>query len=379
MTHFDITAFQPQAWTILSRSFQTDHIAGTYLFSGPDGSGRWALAISLAALLNCEQPVEQENPDNKTFITPCGECRNCRLIFNLSFEGLLYAIPLPPHKKEEETIDLTNQALDIKRHEPFAILSSTSNRLISIDVARQIKKRLAGKAPAGIRRVVIFYQMERMLTASADALLKLIEEPPPDTILILIAEKPELLLPTIQSRAQRIKVRSTPPEVVKHYLQSQYDLTDIKTTLLARIAQGIPGRAIAMATQDREEEPFQREEAFALFVSLLEDSPPQAVARLMTLIGDRNRGAAMELLRYWQIFLRDCTGIAILKSDEGIVNIDLQESLTRLAPYFASPETAISMTTHIKNTLADLRLNVHIHGALAALVLRMKSAMMYCR
>ena len=194
-----------------------DRIAGTYLFYGDEGTGRWFTAISLAALLNCEQPEKDSELNNIS--VPCGKCRNCLNIFALNHESLKLIIPIPPHEnKLDKAIDLTNEVIAQKREEPFGILTSSTSTNIPIALAREVKKNLALKAPSGIKRVVIFYKMEKMLSASADALLKIIEEPPEDSILILICSKPDDLLPTIQSRAQKIKIEKNRLEDIEHYL-----------------------------------------------------------------------------------------------------------------------------------------------------------------
>ncbi|MFH2050462.1 MAG: hypothetical protein ABIJ12_13585 [bacterium] len=373
LSNVNIENFQPQAWKVLSRSFQSEKLAGTYLFSGPDGCGRWALAISLAMLINCEQPELDKITD---ILRPCGECGQCRKIAGFNFEGLYVAAPLPPHKNADEAIDLTNQFLDLKKEEPFAILSSTSNLTIPIDVARGIKKRLHTRAQAGMRRVVIFYQMEKMKEASADALLKLIEEPPADVVVILITEKPERLLPTIQSRSQRINLKRITLKITAEYLKEKYSIPSSKADLLARISQGIPGQAISMLESQEENSSLRRGVGFQLFKSLIEDRSPQVIARLTDIIGARNRGDAEELLRLWQSFIRDCSGLAVSNDENGLTHIDMKAELARLAVYFSARQLGGNMTRYIKIALADLRRNVHIHGALVALVLRIKSELM---
>ena len=370
LSNFNIEDFQPQAWKIISRSFQSDRLSGTYLFSGPDGCGRWALAISLAMLINCEHP----DKDKKTnYIHPCGECDQCRKIIGFNFEGLYVAAPLPPHKKTDDIIDLTNQFIEFKKEEQFAIPTSTSNLTIPIDVARGIKKKLNTRPSTGMRRVVIFYQMEKMREASADALLKLIEEPPSDSVIILITEKTERLLPTIQSRSQKINLKRTSFEKVAKYLTEKYDVPSSKADLVARISQGITGQAISLLETGEESGKLRRGVGFLLFKSLLEDNSPQIIARLTENIGARNRGDAEELLRMWQSFIRDCSGLAISNDENGLTHVDMKAELTRLATNFTSPQLGNNMTQYIKIALADLRRNVHIHGALVALVLRIKT------
>jgi len=328
------------------------------------------MAISLAKLINCEHPEKNKETEN---IYPCGECDQCRKINGFNFEGLYVAAPLPPHKKADEAIDLTNKFLELKKEEPFAIPTSTSNLTIPIDVARGIKKRLNTRPPAGLRRVVIFYQMEKMREASADALLKLIEEPPADVVIVLITEKTERLLLTIQSRSQRINLKRTTFENVSKYLSDKYEIPSSKADLLARISQGIPGKAISILESQEDNGGLRRGIGFLLFKSLLEDQSPQVIARLTDNIGARNRGDAEELLRMWQSFIRDCSGLAVSNDENGLTHIDMKAELIRLAVYFSSPQLGGNMIRYIKIALADLRRNVHIHGALVALVLRIKS------
>lgn len=370
MIPFDISKFQHQAWAILSRSFQSGRLANTYLLSGLDGSGRWALAMSLVSLINCEAPITDKATGS---IRSCGECRNCRAIRNYNFEGQHFAVPLPPHKKPDEAIDFTNEILQAKQDEPFSVLQSSASVTIPIDTARRIIRSLATRPSAGIYRFVIFHQMERMLPSSADALLKLIEEPPSNTIIILTTEKPERLLPTIQSRSQIIKLHRTPTDVLASYLKETYSISDSKADVFARISQGNPGRAVAMISSDEDPDSLQRNAGFQLFKSLLENPSSDTVARIVNMIGQRNRGEAVELLRLWQSFICDCAGLAVTKDEESLVNIDFKTELSQLAERFVYPDLGARLTAQIKITLADLRRNVHIHGALAALTLRMKT------
>ena len=117
----DIARFQPQAWALVSRSFANERFAGTYLLHGRQGFGHWPFAISIAALLNCERPERSDT--NEQVIVPCGQCRNCRHVFSLSFQGLLYALPLPPHKNAEQAVDLTSEILKLKREEQVKLKS----------------------------------------------------------------------------------------------------------------------------------------------------------------------------------------------------------------------------------------------------------------
>ena len=369
MIPFDISQFQPRAWTIISRSYKADRIAGTYLFHGSKGCGDWAMAVSVTALLNCSSP----NEISENNVLPCGDCHNCRKIFNLTFENLYFAFPLPPHKKEDEAIEYITQILEEKREDPFKAQTFSSNTTIPIALARDIKKSLSRKADKDITRVVIFEKMELMRTSSADALLKMIEEPQPNTVIILTSNRPEFLLPTIHSRAQKIKLDRTKPEVLEEYLKEHYEISDIKAKLLSKISEGYPGNAIEFIDHDHDNESSKRAIGFYLFKSLVNQQSYDICAHLNEMLDQRDRLAASNLLIFWQSLIRDCASYLIDQNENELINVDFTEEIKKLSTKFNNPQTVLEMAEQIKITLADLRRNVHIQGALTAVVLKLKA------
>lgn len=369
MAHFEINLYQPKAWEILSRSFQNKRTASTYLFHGPEGTGRWGLAITFAALINCEKPSKSEND----ILYPCGECPTCRKIFNLGFEGLYFALPLGPHKDLEEAAELTTKLLEEKRNEPFKILSSSTTANIPIDLAREIKRSLSLKGDPGMTRVVIFYEMEKMREQSADSLLKLIEEPPKNTVIIMISRRPEALLSTIQSRAQKIKLSRVPILSGEKYLIEKYGLKETQAKLLMRLGDSSLGRAIELTNDSDEAESSHRAVGFLLFKSLFDDASYATLAHINDMVDTRDRGGADSLLTLWESLIRDCVNYSVLGDETTLVNLDFAPDIKRLSTRFAGSQAAGQMADEIKNTLEGLHRNVHIQGAVTALALKMKS------
>ena len=370
LSHFDIYRAQSKAWSVLSRSFKNRRVASTYIFYGKEGLGQWPLALSFTALLNCEHP--KETGDDRHPFYPCGECRNCRHVFTLNFEGLNIVVPITSHKNDAEAIDLTNEFLEIKRAEPLTRQSSAKPVAIPIKRAREVRSNLSRLSGEGITRVVLFYRMEKMLASSADALLKLIEEPPSNTVIILTAERLEALLPTIQSRAQCIKMDRVPVDVLVEYLTDNYELDPRKAQLLARVSEGWPGYALDMAAGVEDEDGSFRSVGFLLFKALLNESGPKVVSLLKEMVNERDRSEAEELLRLWQSLIRDSAYYAATGDSEGLVNVDFAPEFKNLSRFFNETETVAAVTSDIKNTLADFRVNVHIQAALVALVLQLK-------
>ena len=367
MTPLNEIIGQESAKKILLRSFNRKRLASTYLFYGPDGVGKWPLAISLAALANCIEPIKDEA---EKVVDACGKCVNCRQILNLSFSELYLALPIPPHKSESEAIDHVSEFLEQKKNDPYRAISSTRKLTIPISMARVIKRAAATKPPVNLTRVIFFYQMEKMLPASADSLLKLIEEPPPSTIIILTTKDPENLLPTIQSRAQKISFKPLTIAQISVYLMSRYDLKEEKANLYARLAEGSVGRAIDMI-EEADESPV-RQSAFLMFKAILSKDTPSAVATVNDMLNPRNRGETEQILSLWQTFLGDLIVLKYGNNPENMVNIDLLPELEGLTARISAPDAFAKMVSNIKDLYNSLDRNVHVRPAMTALVFELR-------
>lgn len=367
MTPFDVIDLQPQAWQTVSRSFSAGKLKGTYLLHGPTGSGHWSLAITMAALINCAKPFEKSQ-----IVSPCGECDSCRRILALSSPDLLCAVPVGPHKSLEEGIELTQKVLTLKGKEPFRIATGALNANISIRIAREFKKRLSRLVDEGVHRVVLFYGMDKMRWSAADALLKIIEEPPEDVLIILTTDQPDAIPITVKSRSKKIRLARVSVSSLTKMLQDNFDLSPHRSDVLARIADGSPGRAIAMLDSTDDGELSSRSVWFLLFKSLCREESPETITHLADMINVRKQEEIVELLTFWQSLIRDCFNFAISADEEAIINADFAGEITNLAHYFSNVQIVDKLTGEIKLALADLRLNVHILGAIVALIFKMK-------
>jgi len=335
LNRFDIRRGQADAWSALAGAHAAGRVASTYLFHGPEGVGAWALAIEFAALLNCESTPSDTNDPSK--IRPCGTCRACRAIFDLNFEGLFLVVPIGKHKNLNEAIDLTNETLGRKRQEPFCLLDQSSPIGIPIDLARDVRRRLATRPTEGITRVVLFYRMDLMRMASADALLKLIEEPPRDTVIILTAAQPEALLPTILSRARKVRLKLPPETLVVEYLTRNYQATETAAQLAVRVCRRSLGRALEMIGGDTTDGADRRSIGLLLFKGLILESAPDLVAQMSDVLNFRDRGAAVELIHLWQSLVRDGAYLASTSDTADLVNVDFLSEIESIAPRLADP------------------------------------------
>ena len=279
-------------------------------------------------------------------------------------------VPVPPHKKEDEAIALTAEFLDVLREEPLTVQSSTETLSLPISMARRVNSNLSRRATAGITRVALFHRMERMKASSADALLKLIEEPPPNTVIVLTAIKPENLLPTIRSRAQLVRLGRSPEPMLVDYLKERYGASEKRATLMARLSRGLPGQAVKLVLAE-EEERSNRSIGWLIFKSLFGQAAPDTVYLIMDQINDRDRGQAEDILTLWQSLVRDCAHYAVQGDEDQITNVDFVSDIINLSNTFQDSSIADRMKVEIKNTLDDFRYNVHIQTALIALALKL--------
>jgi DNA polymerase-3 subunit delta' len=361
---------QDIAKKIICNSFNSNRLASTYLFYGIDGLGKWSMAIAIAALVNCENPTTD---DSGQVVDTCGKCPNCRQIFNLSFPEFHFAVPITPHKSETEANDLIMEYLEQKKQEPYRIISSHRQMTIPINIARAIKRKTAIKPPTGVTRVILFYQMEKMLASSADSLLKLIEEPPPETIIILTARDPEDLLPTIQSRAHKIAFKPIAVSEIADYLLEKTKISEQKATFFAGLSGGSIGRALNFIEED--DKSSLRGTSFLIFKEIFYRDNPSAVAIVDEFINPNNRGEIELILSFWQSFLADIILTKFGKDSFALVNVDFKDELESLSARILNTEDFGRVLENIKKTLRSIKRNVHIRPAMAGFILDMRKCL----
>lgn len=230
----------------LATAVASGRLPQALLFEGPRGVGKQRLALWLAQCLLCER-------------TGCGECRSCRLVSTLQHPDVHWFVPLELGKKgadADKQVDLVAEALAeemaLRREQP---LYRPPGGLASHGIAavRLLLRRLALTPALGRRKVFIVGDAERLIPQrgtedAANALLKALEEPPADTVVVLTAADPEALLPTVLSRVVRVRVARVADSVVTSFAQQVLGIT-AKAELDQRVnaAEGCVGRLLAAA------------------------------------------------------------------------------------------------------------------------------------
>ncbi len=270
---------QRQAQKFLARSIAADRLAHAYLFRGPGGVGKQLFARKLAASINCKQ--------NKG-VDACGVCGPCKKMAADSHPDFLHVFP--------------------------------EKGAIKIAQVRELIKQLSFAPYEAQTRVVLIEDVHTMRQEAANSLLKTLEEPPANNILILTADSAGNVLQTIISRCQCIPFYSLTAEETKSVLMQQEEEMDLETaTLLARLSEGSPGKGLL----------FYEKGLVPLWDELVEfladtsSSSDQNTGRLLLLaesmvVLKENLPHLLGLIRLW---LRDCLFVLYgYEEDVGNVN-----------------------------------------------------------
>ena len=205
MMNWDILGHE-WAVQLLESRLENDRLRHAYLFTGPQGVGRRTLALRFTQAINCPQPVAPGHP--------CQICKTCTQI------------------AAEKHPDLTI----IQSNEPVNV--------IKVDQIRELQRSLSLTPYQAKYRVALLLRFEEATHSAANALLKLLEEPPTQVVLLLTAESAEALLPTIVSRCEVLHLRPLPLEILHTGLREKWSIPAEEAELLAHISGGRPGYAL---------------------------------------------------------------------------------------------------------------------------------------
>ncbi len=243
--------------TTLRRSVQQNHVAHALLFDGNSGGGGLSLALAFATYVNCE---------NQQALDSCGSCASCTKMNKLIHPDLHSIFPLPRAPKDSEDLmgELTPQWRTFIQQSPFRVLqewlahiNATQNQqgIIPIKEARGIIGKLSLKSFEAEYKVMVVWQPELLNLQAANALLKILEEPPKKTLFLLVTEQSDRLLTTILSRVQRIIIPTFTDEDVRNYLQEHHNADETRAKQIAYLCDGNLSEARQLMLENVDERP----------------------------------------------------------------------------------------------------------------------------
>jgi DNA polymerase-3 subunit delta' len=292
------------------------------IFAGPEGVGKRMAAIALAQLLNCLSPREASagGPD------ACGECASCKRIARGVHADILL---IAPEESGSIKIEAIRDAIDRAAYRPFE----------------------------GRRRVVVIDDADAVIEAAQNALLKTLEEPPPASVFVLVTSRPDLLLPTVRSRCQRLRFGRLSPADVADVLMRSHDYSATDAHAAAAMSDGSVGRALEGGTEayvDARDAAAQLLEGAAA-----SDDPRRRLESAKALTGGGKGTDRDELARRLEAvssILRDL-GVVLSGGDErALANADLRPLLDRLQRSFDN-DRAIRAFAAVDKALSALNRN----------------------
>ncbi|HEY0304555.1 MAG TPA: hypothetical protein VGC44_06265 [Longimicrobiales bacterium] len=315
-------------------------------------------------------------------VEPCGVCAPCKSVLKLQHPDVHWFFPMPRPKVsggQDKMADALEEAraeeLEYRRAHPLR--ASTPSETVGIFVAHvQTLRRLAINRPAmANRKIFIIGDAENLVPQeaspeAANALLKVLEEPPADTTFILTAADSESLLPTIKSRVLPMRVQPLPVELVERVLVQHAQADPKQARLAARLSQGSIGRALAFLPADGEPGPLEalRQEARALLAAATSPNPAPRLSAAHALPPSGARGAFMDTLDFLAMWVRDLAAAAE-GADDLIVNADATKWLKELAARHPGAARGAAVAVHeIEATRGLTTFNINPQLALAVLL-----------
>lgn len=319
-------------WAVdmLKEHVRRDQLRHAYLFTGPLGVGRRTLALRLAQAVNCPEPIEPGEP--------CRTCRSCMQIERMQHPDL--------------TVTQAEQR----------------GAVLKVEQIRELQRSLSLKPYQARFRVALLLHFEEANPSAANALLKTLEEPAPQVILILTAESVESLLPTIVSRCEVVRLRPLPVAQVAQALQSRWEISAERARLLASLSDGRPGYAVYL--HQHQEILDQRQEWLEIHNHMLSGSRGERFSFAETITKEHrenNKELLREFLLVWLSYWRDILMCAAGASVEP-ANQDRVKEVEKLAMKIGF-QPAMVMVGALERTLEYLERNVNPRLALEVLML----------
>nr|AIA14614.1 Mur ligase family, glutamate ligase domain protein [uncultured bacterium] len=332
---------------MLRNALRSGNLPHAYLFVGPEGVGKRTMALAFAMSLNCqaEPPSGQEHPD-----VPCGICPSCSKILRGVHPDLM-------------EVNLQKQA----QMAGDGRSKSGPAKELKIDIIRDMQSTV-GLSPHSARyKIYVIGDADRMNEEASNCLLKTLEEPPPNTMLFLLASDESAVLPTISSRCFIVPVRTVPTPVVAQALEDYWGAEREQAQVLATLSGGRLGSAVGLL-EDRES--LNRRKRALEELSLLAGAPlsdrVNVATRLARMFTDA-RPELYEMLSTWEGWWRDVMVTSSSAADLA-VNIDQLAALRSVASKQGTARAARAVAL-IQETRKQLQENVNPRLALEALAI----------
>lgn len=317
---------QDKVKQILINAILNERIANAYLFYGPDGVGKDAMAIEFAKALNCEQREAEA----------CDVCKTCKAISEFSHPNvkLIFKLPVgknetkddsPLDKLDESEIKIIQEQVRLKAQNPYHKIAIPRANNIKINSIREIKMEVSHSMIVPGWRVIIVSEADTMTEQAANAFLKTLEEPAPKTVIILTTSNKDKLPPTIISRCQLIKFSYLSDDEIAEAIIKRYELSEARAKLIARLANGSFSRAIELldvTVKDKRVKPID------FLATIASGRVVKLLIEIEKIVTDYGRSEIENFLQIILTWFRDALMLKVGMEDR-IINIDMMRRLKK--------------------------------------------------
>jgi len=290
----------------LKSVFKSNKIAHAYLFHGTDGVGKDAAAVEYAKLLNCLNPINNEEA--------CDKCESCIKISEFRSEYFHFICALPSGKSEQtdsdpieklSASDFENylEQLKLKSLNPYHRVNIPNANNIRINSIRELTSKIYLSAGRKTKKVFLISEADKMKQEASNALLKVLEEPPRNSVIILTTSKINTLPQTVVGRCQKIYFEPLPETLISDKLtdlnnsgafDEEYTQHDI--TLASKLSGGSYSRAASLLKMGIEN---IRKQAITFLVAVLKDNYAETVSIVRSVSSKNDK----EKVKYFLFFL----------------------------------------------------------------------------
>jgi DNA polymerase III subunit delta' len=272
---------------------QSGKIPHALLLSGKPGSGNLALALAFAQHVMCDSPTETDS---------CGQCPHCTKIQKNVHPDIFFSFPFITDKNRQLCSDFMEEWRGLLHQNPYPSvrdwqeLLAAENKSLNIYISelRDITKRLSMKSYSGKKKILIMWLPEFM-GKEGNVLLKLIEEPPENTLFLLVTEHEKAILNTILSRTQRIQIQSPSVAQIQAFImQMDPEMSEDKAATLATLSHGNISLSLQLM-QDLDESLF---DTFVSFMRNAYASDYQKLFSIIDVISQKGRETASHFFKY---------------------------------------------------------------------------------
>lgn len=359
----------------LRRALAQERVAHAYLLHGPDGVGKRAVAYEMARALQCPEQADEA----------CDACPTCRKTRRMVHPDVHVNLPHPwSQEKDRDEDDIGARirrlgenpyaAIDYVRRPSLSDPSETSNQQVyyRIDQVRQdIIQPMSLAKGEGRYKVNILIDAEKMREEAANAFLKLLEEPPPQTVFLLTTNRPDQLLPTILSRCQQLRFDPLLPDTIEKALVDREQMEPEAASMLARMADGSYSRALELAENDAL---MTSRELVLDFFRAAYTQKVESLDRCIQELQNQGRERVKSVLRLMLRWMRDLLLYRTMGEEAPLVNVDQKEAVARFCDNLPDADLE-GMVTLVEEAMELAERNVRVSLILTALAHGLARAM----